>query len=249
MYQSSPSTWTSSQTLAPFRLEITFLNSINKALRDRSCTYRAFHWVLSLMTFSRFLLNVCFCRGNLSRWFVIMCWLAVSLHLRLLIVSHWVYNLMQTDAIPYSLFGFVACISREKNYFVHNHKLTKIFENSKVITRWSAVTRSELGNKMCMLTRSIQARKDKNVYPSLQIVRPPSQRTLLSKFVIWFMTCSLHHWSHKYYVITFFQNLLYLKVWASYIWRGIGQRTHCFAAVIWCQLFLSMTVCSQCFST
>ena len=53
---------------------------------------------------------------------------------------------MQTDAIPYSLFGFVACISREKNYFVHNHKLTKIFENSKVITRWSAVTRSELGN-------------------------------------------------------------------------------------------------------
>ena len=126
-----------------------------------------------------------FCRGNLSRWFVILCWLAFSLHLRLLIVSHWVYNLMQTDAIPYSLFGFVACISREKNYFVHNHKLTKIFENSKVITRWSAVTRSELGNKMCLLTRSIQARKDKNVYSSLQIVRPPSQRTLLSKFVIW----------------------------------------------------------------
>ena len=190
-----------------------------------------------------------FCHGNLSRWFVMMCWLAVSLHLRLMIVSHWVYNLMQTDAIPYSLFGFVAFIWREKNYFVHNHKLTKIFENSKVITLWSAVTRSELGNKMCILTRSIQARKDKNLYPSLKIVRPPSQRTLLSKFVIWFMTCLLHHWSHKYYVITFFQNLLYLKVWASYIWRGIGQRTHCFAAVIWCQLFLSITVCSQCFST
>ena len=88
-----------------------------------------------------------FCHGNLSPWFVMMCWLAVSLHLRLLIVSHWVYNLMQTDAIPYSLFGFVACISREKNYFVHNHKLTKIFENSKVITLWSAVTRSELGKQ------------------------------------------------------------------------------------------------------
>ena len=44
---------------------------------------------------------------------------------------------------------------------VHIHVLTKIFENLKVITLYSAVTKSELGNKMCMLTRSIQARKKK----------------------------------------------------------------------------------------
>ena len=44
---------------------------------------------------------------------------------------------------------------------VHIHVLTKIFENLKVITLYSAVTKSELGNKMCMLTRSIQERKKK----------------------------------------------------------------------------------------
>ena len=31
--------------------------------------------------------------------------------------------------------------------------------------------------------------RQKNVHPSLQIVRPTSQQTPLSKFVIWFMTC------------------------------------------------------------
>ena len=31
--------------------------------------------------------------------------------------------------------------------------------------------------------------RQKNVYPSLQIVLPTSQQTPLSKFVIWFMTC------------------------------------------------------------
>ena len=31
--------------------------------------------------------------------------------------------------------------------------------------------------------------RQKNVYPSLQIVRPTSQQTPLSKFAIWFMTC------------------------------------------------------------
>ena len=76
---------------------------------------------------------------------MIMCWSAPSLHLRLLNVSRIVYNLMQTHAIPYSFVGFVACIPRskahncpcslgEKNYFVHIHILTKIFENLKVIT-------------------------------------------------------------------------------------------------------------------
>ena len=34
------------------------------------------------------------------------------------------------------------------------------------------------------------------------------------------------------YVITFCQNLLYLRVWASDIWRGIGQLTHCFASYL-----------------
>ena len=103
---------------------------------------------------------------------MIMCWSAPSLHLHLLNVSLIVYNLMQTHAVPYSFVGFVACIPRskahncpcslgEKNYFVHIHILTKIFENLKVITLYSAVTRSELGNKICMLTRSLQARKDK----------------------------------------------------------------------------------------
>ena len=46
-----------------------------------------------------------------------------------------------------------------KTYFVQIHILTKLFENLKVITYKSAVRRFELGNNMCMLTRSIQ-RKD-----------------------------------------------------------------------------------------
>ena len=75
---------------------------------------------------------------------------------------------------------------------VHIHVLTKIFENLKVITLYSAVTKSELGNKMCMLTRSIQERK-KNVHLSLQIVRPTSQRTPFSKFAVYLMNYKLHH--------------------------------------------------------
>ena len=66
------------------------------------------------MTCSRFLLNVCFVIGNLSRWFVMTCWSAASLHLHLLNVSNWVYNLMQTHAIPYPFVGFVTCISRSR---------------------------------------------------------------------------------------------------------------------------------------
>ena len=144
--QSSPSTWTSSQALAHFGPEIIFLNSINKPLRDRSCDYRACHRLQALMTCSRSFLNVCYAIGILSRWFVMMCWSAASLYQRLLNVSHWVYNLMQTHAIPYSLVGLVACISRSrehncanyillgKNYFVHIHILTKIYKNLKVIT-------------------------------------------------------------------------------------------------------------------
>ena len=54
----------------------------------------------------------------------------------------------------------------------------------------------------------------------------------MSKSVSWFRTCLLHHWSHKYHVSTFFQ-IFCTQVWANDIWRGIGQRTHCFAS---CQL-------------
>ena len=81
---------------------------------------------------------------------------------------------MQTHATPYSSVGFVASSRSsdhncpfsqgEKNYFVHIHRRTKILENLKVITLYSAVTRPELGNKTCMLTRSIQAKKDKRMY-------------------------------------------------------------------------------------
>ena len=49
------------------------------------------------------------------------------------------------------------CSLGEKNYFVHIHILMKIFENLSVII----LQRPELGNKMCMVTRSIQAWKDK----------------------------------------------------------------------------------------
>ena len=122
MYQFSPSTWTPSQALAQFGLEIIFLNSINKPLRDRSCDHCACHWVQSSMTYSRFLLNVCFVIGNLSRRFVMMWWSAASLQLCLFNVSHWVYNLMQTHAIRHPLVGFVhpfqvricTCISRSR---------------------------------------------------------------------------------------------------------------------------------------
>ena len=124
-YQSSPSTWTFSQASAHIGLEIIFLNSIDKPLRDRSCDYRACHWVQSSMTHSWFfLLNVCFVIGNLSRRFVKMCWSAVSLQSCLFNVSHWVCNLMQTHAIPYSLVGFMhafqvricTCISRSREH-------------------------------------------------------------------------------------------------------------------------------------
>ena len=75
---------------------------------------KKFASVSSFMTCSRFLLNVCFVIGNLSRWFVMTCWSAASLHLHLLNVSNWVYNLMQTHAIPYPFVGFVTCISRSR---------------------------------------------------------------------------------------------------------------------------------------
>ena len=151
------------------------------------------------------------------------------------------YLIRWSDLCMHFKFEFVHAFQNQENIniritffwgeklIVHIHVLTKIFENLKVITLYSAVTKSELGNKMCMLTRSIQARK-KNVHLSLQIVRPTSQRTPFSKFAICFMNSKLHHWSHKYNVITFFQNLLYLRVWANDIWRGIGQCTHCFTS-------------------
>ena len=122
-YQSSPSTWTFSQALAHIGLEIIFLNSIDKPLRDRSYDYRACHWVQSSMTPSRFFLsNVCCVIGNLSRRFTKMCWSAVSLQSCLFNVSQWVCNLMQTHAIPYSIVGFMhafrvricTCLSRSR---------------------------------------------------------------------------------------------------------------------------------------
>ena len=67
---------------------------------------KKFASVSSFMTCSRFVLNVCFVIGNLSRWFVMTCWSAASLHLHLLNVSNWVYNLIQTHTIPYPFVGF-----------------------------------------------------------------------------------------------------------------------------------------------
>ena len=119
----------SSKALAHFGLEIILLTSINKPLRDRSCDYRACHWVQSSMTYSRFLVNVCFVIDSLSRRFVMMCWSAASLQLCLFSVSHWVYNLMQIHAIPYPLVGFVhafqvricTCISRSREHKYPNY--------------------------------------------------------------------------------------------------------------------------------
>ena len=80
------------------------------------CSEDLLHVMSTFMTYSRFLLNVCFVIGNLSWCFVIMCRLAASLHLHLLNVSHWVYDSMQTHAIPYSFFGSVVCISRSREH-------------------------------------------------------------------------------------------------------------------------------------
>ena len=59
--------------------------------RNRATSMRSedlLHVMSTFMTYSRFLLNVCFVIGNLSWCFVIMCRLAASLHLHLLNVSH-----------------------------------------------------------------------------------------------------------------------------------------------------------------
>ena len=132
------------------------------------------------------------------------------------------YLIRWSDLCMHFKFEFVHAFQNQENIniritffwgeklIVHIHVLTKIFENLKVITLYSAVTKSELGNKMCMLTRSIQARK-KKVHLSLKIVRPTSQRTPFSKFAICFMNSKLHHWSHKYNVITFFPKSIVLK--------------------------------------
>ena len=72
------------------------------------------HIMSSFVTYSRLLLNVCFLTGNLSRWFVMMCWSAASLHLHLLNVSHCLYDSMQTHAITCSFFRFVTYISRSR---------------------------------------------------------------------------------------------------------------------------------------
>ena len=73
-------------------------------------------------------------------------------------------------------FGFIHAYQDQENInvpimfpwkeklFVHTDILTKIFEILRVITLLSAVTRSELGDKMCMLIRSIPAKKKKKEY-------------------------------------------------------------------------------------
>ena len=91
------------------------------------------------------------------------------------------------------------CSLGEKNYFFHIHILREIFENVKVITRviTRVITNSlECCHEVRIGKQNVHANKvyadmerQKNLYPSLQIVRPTSQRTPLSKFVIWFMTC------------------------------------------------------------
>ena len=124
-YQSSPSTWTFSQASAYIGLEIIFLNSIDKPLRDRSCNYRACHWVQSSMTRSRFFFvkrlfcdwqfEPAICEDVLVSSFFATC---------LFNVNQWVCNLMQTHAIPYSLVGFMhafqvricTCISRSREH-------------------------------------------------------------------------------------------------------------------------------------
>ena len=92
------------------------------------------------------------------------------------------------------------------------------------------LSRSPNWETKCACLQDLFRQGKKNVHLSFQIVRPTSQRTPFSKFAICFMNSKLHHRSHKYNVITFFQNLLYLRVWANDIWRGIGQCTHCFTS-------------------
>ena len=68
----------------------------------------------------------------------------------------------------------------KEKLFVHIDIITKIFKILRVITLLSAVTRSELGDKMCTLIRSIPAKKKKGIPEPAK-----SQWTPLSKFVIW----------------------------------------------------------------
>ena len=59
-------------------------------------------------------------------------------------------------------FNYTGSKTEMKKYNIKGqNEKKKIFANLKVISFQSAVTRSELGNKMCLLTRSILARKDK----------------------------------------------------------------------------------------
>ena len=81
------------------------------------------------------------------------------------------------------------CSLCETNDFVRIHILTNIFENLKVITLSSAVTRSKLETKCVSNMVYSGKERQKNVYPSWKIVRPTSQQTPLPKFVIWSMTC------------------------------------------------------------
>ena len=50
--------------------------------------------------------------------------------------------------------------------YSHTHEDIRELGIGRIGTLWSAVTRSKLGNKMCMPTRSIMARKDRNVLPT-----------------------------------------------------------------------------------
>ena len=105
---------------------------------------------------------------------------------------------MQKHGIPYPFVGFVTCISRSRERNCPSYVLL----GRKIICPYS-YTHEDIREFVC--NNSLEARigkqnvhgnkvysgmeRQKNVYPSLQIVLPTSQQTPLSKFVIWFMTC------------------------------------------------------------
>ena len=171
------------------------------------------------MTYSRFLVNVCFVIGSLSRRFVMMCWSAASLQLCLFSVSHWVYNLMQIHAIPYPLVGFVhafqvricTCISKSRehkypNYVLLGRKINcpyscthediREFESNNSLQCCHEV---RIGKQNVHAYKIYSGKEKKNVHLSLQIVR---QRQTVSElpspslqFVLWILNSITDHTS------------------------------------------------------
>ena len=204
------------------------------------------------MTCSRFLLNVCFVIGNLSRRFVMMCWSAASLHLYLLNVRNRVYNLTQTHAIPNVFVGFVACISRSRE---HNCPSYVLLER-KIICPYS-YTQEDI--RKFESNNSLEARIGKqNVHGNkvysgmerqkmyiwacklfdLQVSRLPCPSL---QFGLWLVNSITNH--ARVTLSIFFQNLLYFRVWVSDIWRG--RNVTC---ILVCEFFgaTAVTSTSQC---